>query len=76
LGFQFSKQEQKENANKAKYFWIFQTANRKWQVKQNKGSKLKRQTKRNNGNIFGLFVFWNSGNKNKNNKENETWIYI
>jgi hypothetical protein len=27
LGFQFLKQEQKEIANKAKYFWIFQTSN-------------------------------------------------
>jgi hypothetical protein len=29
LGFRFLKQEQKEIANKAKYFWIFQTSNRK-----------------------------------------------
>jgi hypothetical protein len=29
LGFQFSKQEQKEIATEAKYFWIFQTSNRK-----------------------------------------------
>jgi hypothetical protein len=29
LGFQFLKQERKEIANKAKYFWIFQTSNRK-----------------------------------------------
>jgi hypothetical protein len=28
-GFLFLKQEQKEIANKAKYFWIFQIANRK-----------------------------------------------
>jgi hypothetical protein len=28
LGFQFLKQEQKEIANKAKYFWIFQISNR------------------------------------------------
>jgi hypothetical protein len=27
--------------------------------KANQSQKLKRQTKRNNGNIFGLFVFWN-----------------
>jgi hypothetical protein len=52
------KQEQKEIANKAKYFWIFQIPNRKQQVKQTKARKLKRQTKRNNRNIFGLFVFW------------------
>jgi hypothetical protein len=45
-------------ANKAKYFWIFQISNRKQQVKQTKARKLKRQTKRNNKNIFGLFVFW------------------
>jgi hypothetical protein len=29
LGFRFLKQEQKETANKAKYFWIFQIPNRK-----------------------------------------------
>jgi hypothetical protein len=29
LGFQFLKQERKEIANKTKYFWIFQTSNRK-----------------------------------------------
>jgi hypothetical protein len=58
LGFQILKQERKETANKAKYFWIFQMSNRKQKVKQTKARKLKRQTKRNNGNIFGLFVFW------------------
>jgi hypothetical protein len=52
------KQERKETTNKAKYFWIFQISNRKQQVKQTKARKLKRQTKRNNGNIFGLLVFW------------------
>jgi hypothetical protein len=51
------KQEHKETASKAKYFWIFQISNRKQQVKQTKARKLKRQIKRNNGNIFGLFVF-------------------
>jgi hypothetical protein len=29
LGFRFLKQEQKEIASKVKYFWIFQTSNRK-----------------------------------------------
>jgi hypothetical protein len=29
LDFQILKQEQKETANKAKYFWIFQITNRK-----------------------------------------------
>jgi hypothetical protein len=29
LGFLFLKQEQKEIATEAKYFWIFQTSNRK-----------------------------------------------
>jgi hypothetical protein len=46
-------------------------------VKQTKTRKLKKQTKRNNRNIFGLFVFWKV-EINKNNKEkekNETWIY-
>jgi hypothetical protein len=52
------KQERKETANKAKYFWIFQISNRKQKVKQTKARKLKRQTKRYNENIFSLFVFW------------------
>jgi hypothetical protein len=30
-------------------------------------------TKRNNGNIFGLFVVWKE--EIRDNKENETWIY-
>jgi hypothetical protein len=58
LGFRILKQERKETTNKAKYFWIFHISNRQQQVKQIKARKLKRQTKRNNGNIFGLFVFW------------------
>jgi hypothetical protein len=58
LGFRFLKQEQKETPSKVKYFWIFQISNRKWRTKQTKARKLKGQTKRNNGNIFGLFVFW------------------
>jgi hypothetical protein len=58
LGFQILKQEQKETANKAKSFWIFQIPNQKWETKPTKARKLKRQTKRNNRNIFGLFVFW------------------
>jgi hypothetical protein len=28
------------------------------EIKQTKARKLKRQKKRNKGNIFGLFVFW------------------
>jgi hypothetical protein len=59
------KQEHKKIANKAKYFWIFQISNRKQQVKQTKARKLKRQTKRNNRNIFGLFVFWNVNNRTR-----------
>jgi predicted alpha/beta superfamily hydrolase len=42
LGFQIFKQEQKETAIKAKYFWIFQISNRKWRTKQTKARKLKR----------------------------------
>jgi hypothetical protein len=60
LGFRFLKQEQKETANKVKYFWIFQMSNRKWRTRQNKARKLKRQTKRNNKNIFFL-VFLSFG---------------
>jgi hypothetical protein len=58
LGFRILKQERKETANKAKYSWIFQISNQKWRTKQTKARKLKRQTKRNKENIFGLFVFW------------------
>jgi hypothetical protein len=45
---------------------------------QTKTRKLKRQTKRNNGNIFGIFVFWKAEIKTrttKKEKESETWIY-
>jgi hypothetical protein len=35
LGFQILQQEQKETANKAKYFWIFQIPNRKMRNKAN-----------------------------------------
>jgi hypothetical protein len=58
FGFSIFETRTEGIANKAKYFWIFQIANRKQQVKQTKARKLKRQTKRNNRNIFGLFVFW------------------
>jgi hypothetical protein len=36
----------------------FSNTNRKKQVKQTKGRKLKKQIERNNENIFGLFMFW------------------
>jgi hypothetical protein len=47
-------------------------------MKQTNTRKLKRQTKRNNGNIFGLFVFWKVETKTrttKKKKKGETWIY-
>jgi hypothetical protein len=78
LGFQILKQEQKETSNKAKYFWIFQISNQKREIKQTKARKLRRQTKRNNGNIFDLFVFWKAEIRTrttKKRKESETWIY-
>jgi hypothetical protein len=71
------KQEQKETSNKAKYLWIFQISNQKWEIKQTKARKLRRQTKRNNGNIFDLFVFWKAEIRTrttKKRKESETWI--
>jgi hypothetical protein len=35
-----------------------------------------RQTKRNNRNIFGLFMFWKAGIRTRSSrKESETWIY-
>jgi hypothetical protein len=47
------------NSKQSKLFLdFFQISNRKQQVKQTKARKLKRKTKRNNKNIFGLFVFW------------------
>jgi hypothetical protein len=58
LGFRILKQEQKETSNKAKSFWIFRIPNRNWKVKQTNTRKLKKQRKRNNRNIFGIFVFW------------------
>jgi hypothetical protein len=47
-------------------------------VKQTNTRKLKKQTKRNNKNIFGLFCVLESRNKTrttKKKKESETWIY-
>jgi hypothetical protein len=54
----FCNKNRRKKANKAKYFGFFkeQTKNRK--PSKTKARKLKRQPKRNNGNIFGLFVFW------------------
>jgi hypothetical protein len=68
LDFRFLNKNRRKIANKAKYFWIFQTSNRKKRTKQTKGRKLKRQTKRNNGNIFGLFMFWKAEIKARSNK--------
>jgi hypothetical protein len=65
------KQERKETANKAKYFWIFQISNQKWEIKQTKARKLKIQTKRNNGNIFGIFVFWKAEIRTKTTRKRE-----
>jgi hypothetical protein len=78
LGFRILKQEQKETTNKVKSFWIFQISNQKYKTKQTKTRKLKRQAKRTNGNIFGLFVFWKVEIKTrttKKRKESETCIY-
>jgi hypothetical protein len=68
LGFRILQQGQKEKANKAKYFWIFQISNRKQEVKQTKARELKK-TKRNNENIFGLFVFWKVAIRTRTIKE-------
>jgi hypothetical protein len=38
-------------------------------VKQTKAKRLKRQTKRNKGNIFGLFVFWKVVIRTRTTKE-------
>jgi hypothetical protein len=55
LGFQFLKQERKETANKAKYFWIFQISNRKQKTKQTKARKLKGK-QRETTEIFLVFL--------------------
>jgi hypothetical protein len=71
LGFQILKQEGKETANKGKYFWIFQISNRKWEIKQTKARKLKRQTKRNKGNSFALFMIWKAEIRTRTIKKRE-----
>jgi hypothetical protein len=48
-------------------FFKYQTENKK--QRKPKTRKLKRQTKRNNGNIFGPFVFWKVEIRTRINKE-------
>ena len=51
-------------ANKAKSFWTFeQQTNQKVEQTKNK------EPKRNNGNIFGLFVFWKARTKQEQQKK-------
>ena len=61
----FQRKHTKQKQTKQNLFGFF--------LRQTKPKKTKKQTKRNNKNIFGLFVFWES--RNKNQKESETWIY-
>jgi hypothetical protein len=46
------------NSKQSKIFLDFSNIKPKIEIKQTKARRLKRQTKRNNRNIFGLFVFW------------------
>jgi hypothetical protein len=48
----------KGNSKQSKIFLDFSNIKLKMENKANHSWKTKRQTKRNNGNIFGLFVFW------------------
>ena len=46
-------------------------------TKQTQTRDLKKQTKRNNKNVFGLFVFWKTITKQETTKERkkiQTWI--
>jgi hypothetical protein len=66
------------NRKQSKIFLVFSSIKPKIGNKANQSkSKLKRQIKRNNGNIFGLSVFWKAEIKmrSKKEKENRTWIY-
>jgi hypothetical protein len=68
LGFLIFKTKAEGNSNKAKIFLDFSNSKLKVQVKQTADSKLKKQIERNNGNIFGLFVFWKVEIKARSNK--------
>jgi hypothetical protein len=57
------------NIKQSKIFLDFQISNRKWEIKQTKARKLKTQTKRNKGNLFGLFVFWKAEIRTKTIKK-------
>jgi hypothetical protein len=48
----------KGKCKQSKIFLDFSNSKPNIASEATKSSKLKRQTKRNNGNIFGLFVFW------------------
>jgi hypothetical protein len=63
------KQEQKEIANKANYFWIFQISNRKQLVKQTKARKLKKANEKKQRKYFWSFCVLESRNKNENKEK-------
>jgi hypothetical protein len=65
------------NNKQSKIFLDFSNTKPKMRKKkQTKARKLKRQTKRNNGNIFGLFVFLKEEIRTRSTKKkSETWIY-
>jgi hypothetical protein len=69
LGFQIFKQEQKETANKAKYFWIFSNIKPKMENKANQSQKTKVANKEKQWKYFWSFCVLENRNKNKNNKE-------
>jgi hypothetical protein len=55
--FKFCNKNGRKQQTKQNIFGFFKYQTEK-KVRQTKARKLKRQTKRNNGNIFGLFMFW------------------
>jgi hypothetical protein len=59
FGFSIFETRTKGNNNQSKIFLDFSNIKPKIASKANQSWRLKRQTKRINGNIFGLFVFWN-----------------
>jgi hypothetical protein len=58
FGFSNFETRTEGNIKQSKIFLDFLNTKSKIENKANQTRKLKRQAKRNNGNIFGLFVFW------------------
>jgi hypothetical protein len=69
------KQEQKEIANKAKYFLDFLSIKPKIASKAKQIQKTKKANKEKQRKYFWSFYVLERRNKNEKNKESETWIY-